>query len=263
MSKKTPDHDVDCKSLAAMWKALWENDIGGIVEVLDKGGDCLIERANPKFAEIVGRDPSSLVGVDIDDLTHPDDRGKGRIAIKSVIEGRQNRIRQKKRYVQPDGRAVWATLNSAPVYDEETGAIIKFISLVIPVDVPIDPDEVEIWKQKIDELEKTFTYTHDLIRQLVPGRYTQNMPSINIGNDVNKNLLKASGGSTITQNEGRLLIAIVASILAIGVAITSIAVVIYGGSVRVRDGDREMEVQQPHGRHYPPIMEQRQTSSGP
>jgi len=90
-----------------------------------------------------------------------------------------------------------------------------------------------------------------LIRQLIPSRYTQPLPSINIGNDMNRNVLKASGGASITQNESRLLMIMVGAILFLGLSIAIVAVVVYGGRVQVRDGDREIKVEQPHGRHYP------------
>ncbi len=74
-----------------------------------------ILRSNRAMAALLGRTQDELVGVEIRDLTHPDDR-----AISNEQRERLNRneidsYRLEKRYVRPDGSLVWAALSVSAV----------------------------------------------------------------------------------------------------------------------------------------------------
>lgn len=122
--------------------------------LLEVSPESRIVRCNAAFAQMLGQDPANLVNVEIDHITHPEDRGKGREAVREVLEGKAQYLRQKKRYVQRDGTTIWATLTSVPIYDYETGAVELWISVVVPTDSAGNYGSAIAMQQKIDELEK-------------------------------------------------------------------------------------------------------------
>ena len=92
-----------------------------------------ILEVNQRFADIVGRQPSQLVGLHADDITHPQDVVPSRAHLESVLAGRQEGFQTEKRYVRPDGQAVWAAINVVLLREDdgqprELVAVIEDIS---------------------------------------------------------------------------------------------------------------------------------------
>jgi len=92
-----------------------------------------ILETNQRFADIVGRQPSDLVGLHADDITHPQDIVPSRAHLESVLGGRQEGFQTEKRYVRPDGHVVWAAINVVLLRDDdgharELVAVIEDIS---------------------------------------------------------------------------------------------------------------------------------------
>jgi PAS domain S-box-containing protein len=85
----------------------------GVVLLDPRSG--LITEANTRFAEIVGRPADALVGVDPVMLTHPDDADESGRQLARLNAGRIAGYRLNKRYIRPDGSAVWVSLAFAPV----------------------------------------------------------------------------------------------------------------------------------------------------
>jgi PAS domain S-box-containing protein len=71
-------------------------------------------RVNAAFAELLGRDPDSMVGVAVNDFTHPDDRlaegDLGAVGEQGVLQ---------KRYLHSSGRAIWCEIAYARVTPSE------------------------------------------------------------------------------------------------------------------------------------------------
>ena len=80
----------------------------GIVRLSPSGR---ILEANRRFAEIVGRRQADLDGLHIQDITHPEDVSSGRAHMEAAVSGRTDGYITEKRYVRPDGQAVWVSLN--------------------------------------------------------------------------------------------------------------------------------------------------------
>jgi len=76
--------------------------------VVDLDGRFL--RVNRSFAAMVGREQSALVGVQVSDITHPEDVGADRTALDALVAGEVDSHDGEKRYVRPDGTVVWARL---------------------------------------------------------------------------------------------------------------------------------------------------------
>ena len=72
---------------------------------------------NERFARMVGRTPMELVGRSFSEITHPDDRGDQDGALGELLAGQTDSMALEKRYVRPDGTAVWCRLNLTAVRD--------------------------------------------------------------------------------------------------------------------------------------------------
>ena len=90
-------------------------------------GDIL--EANQRFADIVGRQPSDLVGLHAEDITHPQDIVPSRAHLENVLGGRQEGFQTEKRYVRPDGQSVWAAINVV-LLREDDGAPRELVAVI-------------------------------------------------------------------------------------------------------------------------------------
>ncbi|WP_058087586.1 hybrid sensor histidine kinase/response regulator [Aquabacterium parvum] len=77
-----------------------------------------ILEVNQRFADIVGRQPRDLIGLHPEDITHPQDIVPSRAHVENVLGGAQEGFQTEKRYVRPDGQAVWAAVNVVLLRDE-------------------------------------------------------------------------------------------------------------------------------------------------
>ena len=117
-----PDRDA----VAAPYQLIFEAAGIGMVRVSLRGR---ILEANPRFADIVGRRRADLVGLHVQDITHPDDVSASRAHMEAAVHGRTAGYVTEKRYVRPDGQVVWASLNVAVLRDAQ-GEPVQFIAVV-------------------------------------------------------------------------------------------------------------------------------------
>ena len=117
-----PDRDA----VAAPYQLIFEAAGIGMVRVSLRGR---ILEANPRFADIVGRRRADLVGLHVQDITHPDDVSASRAHMEAAVHGRTTGYVTEKRYVRPDGQVVWASLNVAVLRDAQ-GEPVQFIAVV-------------------------------------------------------------------------------------------------------------------------------------
>ncbi|MFN3887407.1 MAG: ATP-binding protein [Aquabacterium sp.] len=85
--------------------------------------------ANQRFAEIVGRPQSALAGLDVMDLTHPEDHAVTAAEIESTLYGMRPRYTLEKRYLRPDGTVVWVHVSTVLVRDAQ-GEPTEFVSVI-------------------------------------------------------------------------------------------------------------------------------------
>jgi two-component system, sensor histidine kinase and response regulator len=65
--------------------------------------------ANQTYRQMLGRSEEEMQSVGIlDQVTHPDDREPDKLWFQGLLDGECTHLRREKRYVQPDGRIVWA-----------------------------------------------------------------------------------------------------------------------------------------------------------
>ena len=117
-----PDRDA----VAAPYQLIFEAAGIGMVRVSLRGR---ILESNPRFADIVGRRRTDLVGLHVQDITHPDDVSASRAHMEAALHGRTAGYVTEKRYVRPDGQVVWASLNVAVLRDAQ-GEPVQFIAVV-------------------------------------------------------------------------------------------------------------------------------------
>src|SRR5260370_37187485 len=77
---------------------------------------------NLKFWEITGRSSGELVGLHFEKITHPDDiLENARLFSLAVESGAPYTFR--KRYVRPDGTAVWTEVNVTALSERQEGLL--------------------------------------------------------------------------------------------------------------------------------------------
>jgi PAS domain S-box-containing protein len=86
-------------------------------------------KVNAAMCALVGRDESELLGTHIAAVTHPDDVATFTAVLADTLAGNRSGYEVEKRFVRPDGTAVWAQINATLVRDA-AGAPSHVIGLV-------------------------------------------------------------------------------------------------------------------------------------
>ena len=72
-------------------------------------------RANPAFADMLGRRPADLIGLTVTDVTHPDDLPSNASGLDRMLRGELTEHERHKRYVRADGSVAWGYLRATLV----------------------------------------------------------------------------------------------------------------------------------------------------
>jgi diguanylate cyclase (GGDEF)-like protein/PAS domain S-box-containing protein len=88
-----------------------------LVEFRD--GKAHLNDVNPAFCTLLGRTREELLGMDIEDITHPDDRNASTNLLENLLTADRPNAQLQKRYVRPDGQVVWAQLHATLVPDSD------------------------------------------------------------------------------------------------------------------------------------------------
>ena len=91
------------------------NQAGAGIVQCDLAGHFL--KVNDRYCEITGHKREALInGMNVHDITHPDDRAQNSLALVAVNKGLPSPILEK-RYVRSDGEVVWARVSVVPLRD--------------------------------------------------------------------------------------------------------------------------------------------------
>ena len=93
--------------------------------------DLRLLRVNDALCVTLGRTREELLGLRIDELTHPDDRHLAVAPRDALKHGAMKSYRRDKRFLRPDGTIVWATIYVTPVRDAADRSIQAFSVQVI------------------------------------------------------------------------------------------------------------------------------------
>jgi two-component system, LuxR family, sensor kinase FixL len=85
---------------------------------------------NDRYCEIVGRSRGSLLGLRLQDITHPEDLEQSRPLFKRLVN-QDEMFSIEERYIKGDGSVVWVTKTASPI-KTRTG---KSVALVVAIDV--------------------------------------------------------------------------------------------------------------------------------
>ncbi len=85
---------------------------------------------NQRFCEIVGWRCEDLLQRHFADITHPDDHSADDAAMRRMLSGESQSSLIEKRYLRPDGQAVWIMLSVRLVRHHRTGQPLFFICVI-------------------------------------------------------------------------------------------------------------------------------------
>ncbi|HEU4699537.1 MAG TPA: PAS domain S-box protein, partial [Gemmatimonadales bacterium] len=109
----------------ARLRALFEQAAAGIL-VVDLAGRFVT--VNDRFCTLVGRSREELLGLSSLDVTHPDDVAASLDVYRRIAAGGGS-VSLEKRYLRPDGTAVWASLSASPARGPD-GRIVHVVGVV-------------------------------------------------------------------------------------------------------------------------------------
>jgi len=98
------------------FRTVYERSPVGIALVDSRTGRFL--QVNPKFCEIAGRNEAELLGIDIRNITHPDDIEQTTEYLRQLAEENLAHYEMEKRYVRPDGSARWVRVQAVPMWSK-------------------------------------------------------------------------------------------------------------------------------------------------
>lgn len=126
-------HERDRRSLAiseARFTTVFkESPIGNALVALD--GRFL--EVNPTFTEITGYDEATLRKLTFAEVTHPADVASDVALAAELVAGKQTTYAIEKRYVRPDGTAIWVNL-AVTLLRDAAGVPLHFIAAVQDID---------------------------------------------------------------------------------------------------------------------------------
>lgn len=108
------------------FRSVFEQSTAGIAQV-DVGGRIVL--VNDRYCEIVGRPRDALLGLPMQDLTHPDDLARNLELFEQVVTGRIPSFTIEKRYLKPDGSSVW--VQNAVSATQGADGEVRYITAVV------------------------------------------------------------------------------------------------------------------------------------
>ncbi len=85
-------------------------------------------QVNPATCRLLGYSEEELLKLEVDDVTHPDDREKNRALYEAVLTGERTAVSYEKRYQPKDGSTVWGHTTIAPVRGSK-GDVLYLVAL--------------------------------------------------------------------------------------------------------------------------------------
>ncbi|TWJ19822.1 hybrid sensor histidine kinase/response regulator [Geobacter argillaceus] len=76
-------------------------------------------QSNPANSLLLGYTEKEMLRLNVRDITHPEDRPKGREVYEELRSGRRRSMEYEKRYLRKDGAVIWGYVTVAGVYDAQ------------------------------------------------------------------------------------------------------------------------------------------------
>lgn len=124
MERKAPEEAL--RQSEQRYRATFEHAAIGITRIALDGSYLEV---NPGFCEIVGYRSEELFGRSFAELSHPEDRGAGDLAIHRLLAGEQTTYKAEKRYLHKNGHVIWVRVTVSLLRDP-SGAPEQFVAIV-------------------------------------------------------------------------------------------------------------------------------------
>jgi PAS domain S-box-containing protein len=98
------------------YRAFFNNSAVGALEIDPSGR---IIKVNDRYCQITGYTREELIGMNVAELSHPDDRDYDRKLLGDYLSGGTPTFDVEKRYVHKDGRVIWIQITAAMICDTE------------------------------------------------------------------------------------------------------------------------------------------------
>lgn len=105
------------------FRAIFQGSTIGI-NVADDAGH--FTDANPAFCTMLGYTREEIVGMTVEDITHPDDIRADLDQLQGVASGELAGYELEKRYVRKDGRVIWVRLRVSPLRRDDGSVRLNF-----------------------------------------------------------------------------------------------------------------------------------------
>jgi len=96
------------------FRALFEQATVGVAKAEARTGRLVL--FNQHFADLLGYSPEELLGMDLQTITHPDDRAETPRKMEELASGRIPSFALVKRYVRKDGGIIWVNITISPLW---------------------------------------------------------------------------------------------------------------------------------------------------
>src|SRR5450756_1239299 len=96
------------------FRALFEQAAFGVAKAEARTGRLVL--FNQHFADLLGYSTEELLGMDLQIITHPDDRAETPRKMEELASGRISSFAQVKRYVRKDGGIIWVNITISPLW---------------------------------------------------------------------------------------------------------------------------------------------------
>jgi PAS domain S-box-containing protein len=128
------------------YRAFFNTSAVGTVEINLKGQ---LTKVNDRYCQITGYSREELLGMNVVELSHPDDRDYDRMQLVDYLNGGTPSFDVEKRYVRKDGRMIWVQVTASMVFDKE-GRPLRSTGVVQ------DITERKRFEEVLQESEKRF-----------------------------------------------------------------------------------------------------------
>ncbi|HEX5632642.1 MAG TPA: PAS domain S-box protein, partial [Gemmatimonadales bacterium] len=109
-------------------------------------------RVNRRFCEITGYSEQELLGMRVQDVTHPDDHSLDRQTMAAVMRGERDAWTVEKRYVRKDGKVTWVHVSGQLLRDTQ-GRPVLTVATVADIDERMRLSEA--WRRREQELRES------------------------------------------------------------------------------------------------------------
>lgn len=127
-------HDITARKQAEERLALSEKRFRGAFETAAHGmalvsTNGFFLKVNRALCAIVGYDESELLGMNFQEITHPEDLELDLKLLRETLDGKRNTFQMEKRYLHKDGQTLWILLSTSLLRDKD-GKPVHFVSQI-------------------------------------------------------------------------------------------------------------------------------------